>query len=182
VCSRTSTWLLTASATPLVVEFAFTGGTAQGRHRQQDGCAPSGDSAEASQATRPIRRCRAGVAVHPAPRSAVRRAVLGTNATSCLSTGDSGDLPGSAEMIFREFELQGTHRRALERKIVSGNERRATTGQWLGGAIALFFLAAAVWLVLADHDAAGIAIGTVDLGGLVAVFVIGSLRRRPTDD
>ena len=91
-------------------------------------------------------------------------------------------VPGSAEMIFREFELQGTHRRALERKIVSGNERRATTGQWLGGAIALFFLAAAVWLVRADHDAAGIAIGTVDLGGLVAVFVIGSLRRRPTDD
>lgn len=91
-------------------------------------------------------------------------------------------VPGSAEMIFREFELQGTHRRAMERKIVSGNERRATTGQWLGGAIALFFLAAALWLVLAGHDTAGIAIGTVDLGGLVAVFVIGSWRMKPTDD
>ena len=49
--------------------------------------------------------------------------------------------------------------------------RLTRLGMWMAVAIALAFLTAATWLASDSHDNAGIALGTVDIVGLVTVFI-----------
>jgi uncharacterized membrane protein len=73
-----------------------------------------------------------------------------------------------AEM-WGEVVSELAHRRTQEKAA----SRRMTTGQWLGFVVALAFLGVAAWLINGGHDVAGTFLGTVDIVGLVAVFVIG---------
>lgn len=88
--------------------------------------------------------------------------------------------PGAAELIFHEFEAQSQHRRQLEKRMVTGNERRATTGQWMAFIIAIAFLAAAVYLATTGHETLAAIVAGFDITGLVTVFALGrrSQRRR----
>lgn len=88
--------------------------------------------------------------------------------------------PGAAAKIIDAFEAQGAHRRELESTIVHGSERRANRGQILGFVIALIFLAASVWVILAGYPVPGLILGGADLVALVTVFVIG--RRTENGD
>lgn len=87
-------------------------------------------------------------------------------------------LPGCAERIIRMAEEQATHRQLLERTVIIGDSRRANQGLWVGGAVAVLFLAGAVFLIYNGHDAAGATLGTMDLASVVGIFIYGTVSRR----
>jgi len=77
-------------------------------------------------------------------------------------------------------EKQAAHRQSLERKDLDaaidhdkGELSRSNRGLAAGFVTALSFLGAAVYLIHGGHDTAGTIIGSVDIVGLVSVFVIG---------
>ncbi len=83
-------------------------------------------------------------------------------------------VPGSARMIFTNFEEQGRHRRKMESyPLVSGNYR-SFAGLGCGLLVTLCFLFVSYLLIKGGHGWEGTVLGTVDLVGLVAVFVYGS--------
>lgn len=82
-------------------------------------------------------------------------------------------LPGLADRIVKMAESQILHQQQIERENFEFGSKRSFAGLRAGFLIAVLFLCAAVWLVLADHDTAGIILGSVDLVGLVTVFVLG---------
>ena len=75
-------------------------------------------------------------------------------------------------------ERQETHRQLLEGTAILGDSRRANWGLGIGAIIALagFFLVG--YLGAIDQPWIAGIVGALDLGGLVAVFVIGSRERR----
>ena len=81
--------------------------------------------------------------------------------------------PGAAKLIFSVFEEQSKHRQSLESTKLNGDIRSERRGSWQGFAIAIFGLAVAGFLGYTGHDWAAGTIGTVDLGSLVTVFVLG---------
>jgi uncharacterized membrane protein len=95
-----------------------------------------------------------------------------------LLAGYEQVLPGAAERIFAMAEGQAKHRQALERTVVVGGHRRSWAGLIVGGIVAFAFLIAAYRLIQAGHSLAGTFLGTVDLTGLVAVFVLGRASQR----
>ncbi len=82
-------------------------------------------------------------------------------------------LPGLADRIVKMAESQISHQQRIEKDSLEFGARRSFAGLRAGFLISVFFLCASVWLVLADHDTAGIILGSVDLVGLVTVFVLG---------
>ncbi|MDP8929869.1 MAG: DUF2335 domain-containing protein [Actinomycetota bacterium] len=87
-------------------------------------------------------------------------------------------LPGSAERIFQMAEEQAQHRQDLERVVVQGGSRRANLGLWLGFLISVAVLGMSGALIFAGHDVAGATLGSVDIVGLAAVFVVGRLGQQ----
>jgi uncharacterized membrane protein len=87
-------------------------------------------------------------------------------------------IPNAAERIFTEFEEQGKHRRKLESKVISANIIQSYIGQGLAFIIAISFLCAALWCFSKGYEFAGSAIGVVDLGALVAVFIKGKYYQK----
>ncbi len=82
-------------------------------------------------------------------------------------------VPGSAQDIVTAFKEQGEHRRKQENRVVLHREIRSYIGQTMGFIIAIAFLLVSAWLINGGHELAGAALGTLDLGALVAVFVYG---------
>lgn len=83
-------------------------------------------------------------------------------------------VPGSANMIFTEFEQQGRHRRELEHYTITWGNYRSFAGLACGLIVSLSFLIVSYLLVKGGHGWEGTVLGTIDLVGLVAVFVYGS--------
>lgn len=83
-------------------------------------------------------------------------------------------VPGSARMIFTNFEEQGTHRRQLERYALVSGTYRSFAGLACGLTVTLSFLVIGYLLIKGGHGWEGTVLGTVDLVGLVAVFVYGN--------
>ncbi len=83
-----------------------------------------------------------------------------------------------AEQQLSMAERQERHRQVVEAQMVGGMDRRANHGLYLGWVLAVFVMAGAMWLVALGHDAAGVSIGTIDLGSLVGVFVYGRYDQR----
>lgn len=88
--------------------------------------------------------------------------------------------PGLAERIVvmaeRQIDMAGKqmdHRVGVEGKHMRGLNRRADLGLWMAFVLALVVLVGGMLLVWDDHDAAGTAIITIDLVGLVSVFIYG---------
>lgn len=82
-------------------------------------------------------------------------------------------VPGAAERIIASFERQTEHRQGLENRKVDSDIRSERRGSWQGFVIALSGLGIAGWMGYTGHDRTAQIIGTVDLGSLVAVFVVG---------
>jgi uncharacterized membrane protein len=79
-------------------------------------------------------------------------------------------------MAERQIDLvqtQQEHRVELEDMHVRGLNRRADVGLWMAFLLALVVLLGGMFLVYEDHDTAGTAIITIDLVGLVGVFIYG---------
>jgi uncharacterized membrane protein len=87
-------------------------------------------------------------------------------------------VPGCAERIIKMAEDQSTHRQFLERTVVVGDSKRANHGLWVGGVIAALFLAGSVFLIHEGHEWPGVALGSVDLVGIIGAFVYGTRSRR----
>lgn len=81
-------------------------------------------------------------------------------------------LPGAANRIITMAERQSDHRQDLERRVVSANIRHAEIGLWLGAAVAVIMVVAAVLVAIAGHPVVGGVIGAFDVVGIVTVFVL----------
>ncbi len=78
---------------------------------------------------------------------------------------------------------EATHRHQLETRQIAMQERAvvanvqlAKRGQLIAFVIALFFGAMSGFLIYQGHDGAGVALGSIDLVGLVGVFALGQFR------
>ena len=86
-------------------------------------------------------------------------------------------VPGSAERILKSSEIQSEHRQYLEKKVIESQVGQSKSGQILGFIIAILFLLAGGYLILKGHDIAGTVLSSLDIVGLVSVFVIGRSKR-----
>lgn len=87
-------------------------------------------------------------------------------------------LPGCAERIVRMAENQASHRQELEKIVISGDNRRANHGLYIGGLIVVLFLAGSVFLIYTGHDWAGGTLATLDLSTLAGAFIYSTNSRR----
>lgn len=87
-------------------------------------------------------------------------------------------VPGSAKSLFDIFIKQARHRMELEKKVIEADIQRANWGLLAGLVVSLAFLAASTAMVLGGFQVAGTIIGSIDLVGLVTVFVIGHRMRQ----
>jgi len=87
-------------------------------------------------------------------------------------------VPDGAERVIALAERQAAHRMALERAVVDADIKRSNRGLAAGLTVALAGLGASFLMVNSGHDTAGIVMGSLDLGSLVAVFVYGTVSRR----
>lgn len=78
-----------------------------------------------------------------------------------------------AERTLELTEKQTDHRIEMERRSVLGMNWRANAGLWLGFILAVFVFGGCGWLISAGHEIAGTVIASVDVVGLVSVFVYG---------
>jgi len=82
--------------------------------------------------------------------------------------------PGAARMIFTNFDEQGKHRRAIELYTITWGNYRSFAGLVRGLIVTLAFLLVSYLLIKGGHGVEGTVLGTLDLIGLVAVFVYGT--------
>ncbi len=75
-------------------------------------------------------------------------------------------------------EKEASHRQEMEVRVQAASEQRTAAGLWAGAAIAVLGLVVSAWLISEGHDAAGAILGSFDLAGLVAVFVLGRRNSR----
>ncbi len=83
-----------------------------------------------------------------------------------------------AERIVSMVEQQTIHRMKMEEMIVESDLRLAQRGQWIGLAVVLAVLAIAGYMAYLGATTAAAVVAGIDLVGLAAVFVYGSLRGR----
>lgn len=91
-------------------------------------------------------------------------------------------VPDAAERIISMAERQSSHRMTLEDRVTKADIRRSNAGLIAGFVVALAGLAVAFFLIDRGHSVAGMTIGGIDLGGLVTVFVYGTVSRRSERD
>lgn len=87
-------------------------------------------------------------------------------------------VPDGAERIIALAERQAAHRMALESRVVDADIKRANWGLVAGFVVALAGLLVAYLLVDRGNAVAGVALGAVDLVGLVGAFIYGTVSRR----
>lgn len=77
-----------------------------------------------------------------------------------------------AERIMKTFEGQSQHRKDMEITVTKRQLNQSGTGQIMGFVIALVCIAAGLYLVINNHEAAGITLFSLDIVGLVSIFVV----------
>ena len=87
-------------------------------------------------------------------------------------------VPDGAERIIVLAEKQAAHRMALESRVVDADIKRSNWGLGAGLLVALAGIVAAFLMVDRGNAVAGAVVGSLDLVGLVAVFVYGTVSRR----
>ncbi|RME12421.1 MAG: DUF2335 domain-containing protein, partial [Bacteroidetes bacterium] len=91
-------------------------------------------------------------------------------------------LPGSAERILAMAEQQSSHRREMEKKVISSQMRQTTRGQWLGFVLAVICIGGGLFLAYIDKTTvASILLGATIIS-LVSVFVIGKKAAQKQKD
>jgi uncharacterized membrane protein len=98
-------------------------------------------------------------------------------------------LPEAPRLIFEEFQRQASHRRAmevrdmeLEEQVVRANIAAEKLGMYTAVVVVLFFLAAAVGLIVSGHETSGTIIGSIDIVALATVFVVGRFTDRNNEE
>ena len=87
-------------------------------------------------------------------------------------------VPEGAERIIAMAERQAAHRMALESRVVDADIKRSNWGLGAGLVVALAGLFLAFLMVDRGNAVAGTVVGSLDLSGLVALFVYGTVSRR----
>lgn len=86
-------------------------------------------------------------------------------------------IPDGANRIVRMAENQSGHRIELETTVIKGDNKRANWGLITGFTIGVLIIVLSFILIREGHDTAGTILGSIDLVGLVGVFVFGRSRR-----
>jgi uncharacterized membrane protein len=86
--------------------------------------------------------------------------------------------PGLAERIISMAEQQSNHRRALEKKVIYGNELRAHIGQFMAFFAALAGIGAGVYLTMHDKSSEGLVAILGPLVGIVGIFIYGKISQK----
>jgi uncharacterized membrane protein len=81
--------------------------------------------------------------------------------------------PGAANRLITLVEQQSSHRISIETFVIKSQQWQSFAGQILGFLVAIAFLVGAVYTVVHGFAIAGTIIGSLDLIGLVTVFVLG---------
>ena len=79
-------------------------------------------------------------------------------------------------------ERQAEHRMEIEAREASSNHRLARSGQKIGLIVVLAVLLLAGYMAYLGATTAAVAVIGIDLVGVAAVFVFGSLRERVTHE
>jgi len=91
--------------------------------------------------------------------------------------------PGAANRLLTLVEQQSAHRISIETYVIRNQQIQSYVGQILGFLVAIAFLIGAVYTVIHGNAISGTIIGSLDLIGLVTVFVLGrSSQRRNLDN
>ena len=80
-------------------------------------------------------------------------------------------VPNGAERLLAMAERNQEHRHGIENRVVDGNIRAQSRGQWFGLIVALVGMAGGIYLIATGNSWPGVAIVSVDLVGLVGLFV-----------
>ena len=86
-------------------------------------------------------------------------------------------VPDGAERIIAMAEKQAEHRMKQEGRGIGADIVRANLGLGAGFIVALGGLGASYFLIDGGNAAAGVALGSVDLVGLVGAFIFGTISR-----
>ena len=87
-------------------------------------------------------------------------------------------VPNGAERIIALAERQAEHRMALENRVIDADIRRSNWGLGVGFLVSLAWLLVSYLVIHEGHAVAGVFLGSLDLVGLVGVFVYGTATRR----
>lgn len=91
-------------------------------------------------------------------------------------------VPNAAERFLDNFERDSEHLRRTEMTALIGDIVTGVIGQIFGLASAFGAFYVALELARAGHAAEAAAFGGTTIIGLVAVFVVGRIKKDPTDD
>lgn len=92
-------------------------------------------------------------------------------------------LPGSAERVFRQFEIEADHRRTLEVRTIRADVFSQIWGSIGGTLIGLLGVGGGIWLAHEGRNLAGLTALIATLGGLVATFLYQTNRKpSPADE
>ena len=83
-----------------------------------------------------------------------------------------------AERVFQFAERQANHRMELEKFAISSDAKRSDRGLNCGVTVAIVGLLVAAFLGYFGQAVAATVIGSIDMVGLVSVFVYGTISRR----
>ena len=92
--------------------------------------------------------------------------------------GYNDAIPNGADRILRMVENQSDHRIQIETTTITRELNQSGRGQNYGLIISLSFLAVSAALIYTGHDVAGTFLGTIDLIGLVSVFILGKFYQK----
>ena len=92
--------------------------------------------------------------------------------------GYNETIPNGADRILTMVENQSNHRIKSEEMVITRELNQSGRGQNYGFAISLAFLVVSAALIYTGHDVAGTFLGTVDIIGLVSVFILGKLYKK----
>ena len=87
-----------------------------------------------------------------------------------------------AERILSMAERQSSHRMEMDATEAESDRILAQRGQWIGMAVVLSVLALAGYMAFLGATTAAAVVAGIDVVGLAAVFVYGSMRKRASTE
>lgn len=89
-------------------------------------------------------------------------------------------LPGAAERIFSLTEREQQHRHCMQSKTINGTLKKDWRGQWMGFISIVLILLIACYFACTGNNVFAMALVTIDLVTLAAIFVVGRLNMKST--